>query len=420
MIPLYAAGGYIQTKRISGFDAGSKAEFAKSGSVASEAVDNIRTITGLGVQDVFIERYDSTLTGPLVNGRKAADIAGVSFGFAEAFSFILWAVAFWAGSKFIEQGHCTFLELMKAVTGLLFTGISLGNAATMVPNLGAANVAATMLFRLLDRDSAIDPSSRAGKHLTNPQGFADLRDVEFEYPSRADVAVLRRLSMSVAPGKTLALVGQSGCGKSTVVSLLERFYDARAGSVEFEMEELRELDIQNARSFMAIVQQEPDLFNRTIRENIFYGLSHEEGTPATDEQVVRAAKAANAHDFISELPLGYDTMAGERGSALSGGQRQRIAIARSLIREPRLLLLDEATSALDARSEKVVQDALDVASHGRTTIVIAHRLSTVRNADAIALVSRGSIAELGTHSELMALGGLYRELVRSQISHSDL
>jgi ABC-type multidrug transport system fused ATPase/permease subunit len=180
--------------------------------------------------------------------------------------------------------------------------------------------------------------------------------------------------------------------------------------VKIEQEELRDLDVQNARSHMALVQQEPDLFNRSIKENILYGISHKDGVPVTYLQVVEAAKAANAHDFISTLPQGYDTPVGERGSALSGGQRQRIAIARSLIRHPRILLLDEATSALDARSERVVQDALDEARMGRTTIVIAHRLSTVKDADAIALVSRGKVAEL------MSKGGKYAELVKNQLT----
>jgi ATP-binding cassette, subfamily B (MDR/TAP), member 1 len=416
MFPFMALGSYFQMKMMSGFDSGAKKDFSSSGSIASEAVDNIRTVAGVGIQDIWIDRYGESLLGPLKKGQKGATVTGIAFGFAEFSLFGLWAVAFWVGAKFIENGQCTFVGLLKAVTGLLFAGFSLGNVSMFMPDLAAANVAATNIFRLLDRESKIDPLSPGGKRLGDIHGHIDVRDVEFEYPTRTDVAVLRGLSLSVAPGKTLALVGQSGCGKSTVVALLERFYDVRSGSVQIEHEELRGLDVQDARSHMAFVQQEPDLFNRSIKENILYGIAHTDGTPITDEQVVEAAKAANAHEFIASLPQGYDTAVGERGSALSGGQRQRVAIARSLIRQPRVLLLDEATSALDARSERVVQDALDAARMGRTTIVIAHRLSTVKDADAIALVSRGKVTEIGTHTELMAKGGKYAELVKNQLT----
>jgi ATP-binding cassette, subfamily B (MDR/TAP), member 1 len=416
LIPFVAAGGYFQVKMMSGFDAGSKLEFATAGSVASEAVDNIRSVTSLGIQDVFMERYSAALVIPLKNGSKAANVTGIAFGVGEAFTFVMWAAAFWAGAKFIAQGHCTFLDLMKAVAGLLFAGMSLGSVAALLPNLSEASVAATKIFRLLDRESPIDPSVSSGKILGAVKGSVDFGEAQFAYPTRPDVEVLRGMSLSISPGRTLALVGQSGCGKSTVVSLLERFYDIRAGSIKFEDTELREVNLQNVRSHMGFVQQEPDLFNRTIRENILYGLPHEEGTPITDEQIISAAKAANAHDFISELPLGYDTLVGERGSGLSGGQRQRIAIARSLIRKPRLLLLDEATSALDARNEQDVQRALDEARQGRTTIVIAHRLSTVTDADSIGVVAQGQIVELGSHEELMAKNGQYADLVRNQLS----
>jgi ABC-type multidrug transport system fused ATPase/permease subunit len=416
VFPLMAISSIFQVKFLSGFDASAKKDFAASGAIASEAVDNIRTVTGLGIQDYWLNRYGESLLPPLKKGSKTALLTGIAFGFSEVTMFGLWAIAFWVGAKFIANGQCTFLGLMKTVTSILFAGLSLGNIAMFVPDIAAAVVAATNIFRLLDRESRMDSLCQAGRRFENMCGQVDFREAEFEYPSRADVAVIRGLNLSVAPGKTLALVGQSGCGKSTVVSLLERFYDVRSGSLKIDNEELRDCNLQNVRSYMALVQQEPDLFNRSVKENILYGLSHEEGIPVTDEQVVDAAKAANAHEFISKLPLGYDAPVGERGSGLSGGQRQRVAIARSLARCPRILLLDEATSALDARSEQVVQDALDVARMGRTTILIAHRLSTVKDADAIALVSRGKIAELGTHAELMAKGGGYADLVRNQLT----
>jgi ATP-binding cassette, subfamily B (MDR/TAP), member 1 len=340
-VPAMAFGGAIQMKSMSGFDAGANKMYEESGAIASEAVDNVRTIAGLGVQPCFISKYEDKLAVPLASGRKSAIVAGVAFGFAEASMFGLWAIAFWTGAKFIEQGHCDFLGLMRAVNGLLFAGMTLGNVSIFMPDIGKSRLAATKIFRLLDRVSEIDPAHKGGKRLSSIGGQVSVEDVEFEYPSRPDVAVLRSLTLGVAPGKTLALVGESGCGKSTVVSLLERFYDVRAGSVKVEGEDIKNMNLQNARSHMALVQQEPDLFSRTVCENIAYGMFKEEGILITQEMIVDAAKAANAHDFVTALPLGYDTQVGERGGALSGGQRQRVAIARALVRRPRVLLLDE-------------------------------------------------------------------------------
>jgi ATP-binding cassette, subfamily B (MDR/TAP), member 1 len=217
----------------------------------------------------------------------------------------------------VQQGNCTFLGLMKAVTALLFTAICLGSVAALTPDFSSASVAATSIFWLLDRPSRIDPLANVGKSLDRVEGRADMNEAEFEYPTCPDVAVMRGLSLNVAPGKTVALVGQSGCGKSTVVALMERFYDLRAGSVSFEGENVKDLHVSSARNHMALVQQEPNLFNRSIRENIVYGLPHVEGLPVTDEQIVLAARAANAHYFITELPRGYDTVVGERGAVLS-------------------------------------------------------------------------------------------------------
>ncbi|CDF36620.1 unnamed protein product [Chondrus crispus] len=260
-----------------------------------------------------------------------------------------------------------------------------------------ATTAATKIFRLLDRESGIDPSKKTGE-VSSISGHLAAEGLRFEYPSRPDVHVLRGASIEVSQGQTLALVGASGCGKSTTIALLERFYDPREGTIRIDDTEIREYNLNHLRFNLGLVSQEPDLFNSSIRDNIAYRLDHSDGTPVTDDTIIAAAKAANAHSFISELEDGYDTVVGARGERLSGGQRQRVAIARALVREPRILLLDEATSALDAVSERVVQDALDKAEAERTT---------------------GRIVESGKHEQLLRIpNGEYGNLVKNQLTEA--
>lgn len=419
MFPLMAFAGALQVKMITGFDADSDKKYMKAGAVASEAVDNYETVTATGVQDVFITSYSSELEGPIKNGQRTALIAGIAFGVSEFLSFALWAVAFWVGSVFVRSGDCGFQGLMKGISGLLFAGMMLGQLSTYMPDVSKCKIAATKVFRLLDRESKINPETNTGA-TSAIEGDVALKDVYFEYPTRPDVPVLRSLSVAVGQGKTLALVGASGCGKSTVVSLLERYYDPRTGKIHLDQVPLPDYDVNWLRRNMGFVSQEPDLFNRSIKDNIAYGLDHEDGTAVTDEMIEEAAKAANVHSFATQLDEGYDTIVGPRGNKLSGGQRQRVAIARAIVRQPKVLLLDEATSALDAVSERLVQDALDKAGAGRTTVAIAHRLSTVRDADAIAVVSKGKIKEIGTHEQLLSIkNGEYATLVKIQLSAND-
>lgn len=419
VFPLSAISQGLQLKMMTGFDADSETRYAAAGTVASEAVDNFETVTSIGVQDVFLNTYKEEVNKTIKNGRRTALVAGIAFGLSEFIAQALWAVSFWIGSIFVRNRQCEFVDLMKAITGLLFGGMMLGNLSSTMPDWGKAKIAATRIFRLLDRESSIDPTVDVD-FKEKIEGNAEMKKVEFEYPSRPNVGVLRGLSVEVKKGQTLALVGASGCGKSTVVGLLERFYDARSGSVTIDGSNITEYDVKWVRKHMGVVAQEPDLFNRSVRDNIAYGLDHVDGTPVTDEMIIAAAKAANAHSFISELEEGYDTVVGARGTRLSGGQRQRVAIARALVREPKILLLDEATSALDAVSERVVQQALDRAGKGRTTVAIAHRLSTVKDADAIAVVARGKIVEMGRHEQLLRIeNGEYANLVKNQLSGGD-
>ena len=257
----------------------------------------------------------------------------------------------------------------------------------------------------------INTSLESGEIKENPKGHALLKAVEFSYPTRPNSKILNGLNIEAKPGQTVALVGKSGCGKSTVMGLLERWYDPVSGTITFDDLSVKDYNLKNLRSFFSIVGQEPILFNISIRDNIAYGALTDE---VDDMAIYDAAKMANIHDFIMTLPEKYDTLVGEKGGQMSGGQKQRIAIARALIRNPKLLLLDEATSALDSESEVVVQEALDAASKGRTTIVIAHRLSTIQDADLILVVENGVIAESGTHFSLIDENGIYANLVRDQ------
>ncbi|PKI46501.1 hypothetical protein CRG98_033058, partial [Punica granatum] len=256
-----------------------------------------------------------------------------------------------------------------------------------LPNLkyfSEACSAGERIMEVINRVPKIDSDSMDGEILDNISGEVEFKNVEFAYPSRPESLILRNFCLKVPAGRTVALVGGSGSGKSTVISLIQRFYDPNGGEILLDGVGIEKLQLKWLRSQMGLVSQEPALFATSIKENILFGKED-----ATFDEVVEAAKASNAHNFISQLPQGYGTQVGERGVQMSGGQKQRIAIARAIIKSPRLLLLDEATSALDSESERVVQEALDKASIGRTTIVIAHRLSTIRNADIIAVVQNG-------------------------------
>ena len=277
--------------------------------------------------------------------------------------------------------------------------------------MGKAKQAAQELKVLFDRKPTIDFLSNEGQHLTSIEGTVEFRNVHFRYPTRPEQPVLRGLNLFVKHGQYIALVGASGCGKSTTIALLERFYDPLVGGIYVDGKEISSLNINDYRSFLALVSQEPTLYQGTIRENVLLGTDRED---VPDSKIEFACREANIYDFIMSLPDGFSTVVGSKGSMLSGGQKQRIAIARALIRDPKIILLDEATSALDSESEHVVQAALDKAAKGRTTIAVAHRLSTIQKADVIYVFDQGVIVESGDHTELMQKAGRYSELVNLQ------
>ena len=288
-----------------------------------------------------------------------------------------------------------------------------GYSFAFTADFNKAMSAAARVFQLLDRKPLIDTNSSTGLKLNQVEGNVKLKDAEFSYPTRRDVQVLRRLQLSIRQGESIALVGESGCGKSTVIQLIQRFYDLDQGSLELEGSNIEALNLPYVRSKLGIVSQEPVLFDRTIAENIRYG---DNERTVSMEDVIAAARKANIHEFVAALPEGYETRVGGKGTQLSGGQKQRVAIARALVRNPRILLLDEATSALDTESEKVVQEALDKAQEGRTSITIAHRLSTIKGADQIYIIEKGEIVEHGTHDQLLEKQGSYYRLWNAAVN----
>lgn len=322
------------------------------------------------------------------------------------------------GSRYLVKGDMELADVMIILFSLVIGAFSLGNVAPNGKAFTAAVAAGQKIFSCIDRVSPIDPDSDAGDRLDVVKGAVELRNVRHIYPSRPEVLVMEDVSLNIPEGKTTALVGASGSGKSTIIGLVERFYDPVGGQVLLDGVDIRTLNIRWLREHISLVQQEPVLFATSIENNIRHGLLGTEHMKLSEERikdmVVHAAKMANAHDFILALPEGYETNVGERGFLLSGGQKQRIAIARAVVSDPQILLLDEATSALDTKSEGVVQAALDKASQGRTTIVIAHRLSTIKHADNIVVMSDGRIIEQGKHDDLLEKKGAYYSLTEAQ------
>ncbi|WKX91972.1 hypothetical protein Q1695_010199 [Nippostrongylus brasiliensis] len=410
MVPLIIGSGYFEMRMQFGKKMRDTALLEEAGKVASQAVEHIRTVQALNRQEQFHFMYCAYLREPHRENLCQAHTYGGVFAFSQSLMFFMYAVAFYIGGIFVDNHQMQPVDVYRVFFAFMFCGQVVGNISSFIPDVVKARLAASLLFYLIEHRSEIDSLSEDGlkKKLT---GHVMLRNVYFNYPTRRQIRVLRGMNLEVRPGTTVALVGQSGCGKSTVMALLERFYNANKGTILIDGENIRNLNIRNLREQVCIVSQEPTLFDCTIIENICYGL---DDPKPTYEQVVTAAKMANIHNFVLSLPEGYETRVGEKGTQLSGGQKQRIAIARALIRDPPILLLDEATSALDTESEKIVQEALEVARRGRTCIVIAHRLSTIQNSDVIVMVQEGRATDKGTHEHLLLKNELYQKLCETQ------
>ncbi|KAJ9579274.1 hypothetical protein L9F63_024620, partial [Diploptera punctata] len=391
--------------------------YGDAGAVAEEVLSSIRTVAAFGGEDKEVERFKEKLKKAKATGIKRGIFSGLGGGTMWFIIYCSYAVAFWYGVTLILEsranGNYEYTPDILVIYNVIIASTSNRHYDEA---FAVARGSAAAVFSVLRRVPEIDSLDESGNKPPSLQGVIKLEGVHFQYPARPEVQVLKGLNLTVKTGESVALVGSSGCGKSTIIQLVQRLYDPSQGRVLIDGNDVKQLNVGWLRSHIGVVGQEPVLFGTTIRENIRYGR-----LDASQEEIEEAAREANAHDFISKLPEGYETMVGERGTQLSGGQKQRVAIARALIRRPTILLLDEATSALDLHSEAKVQAALDRAARGRTTLVVTHRLSTVRNADRILPLVQGVVVEEGTHHELMALQGHYYNLVQSDptLTHND-
>ncbi|KAL8130445.1 hypothetical protein V2J09_019600 [Rumex salicifolius] len=415
MTPVMFSQSYFQAKFMRGFSSDAKLMYEEASQVANDAVGGIRTVASFCSESKVMELYENKCEAPLREGVRKGLLSGFGFGFSFFALYCVNALCFYTGALLIHQGKAKFSDVFKVFFALTISATGIAQSSSMAMDSTKAKESVASIFNILDRAPKIDSSCDQGATLGNLRGDVTFHNVSFKYPTRTDVHIFKNLCLRVPPKKTVALVGESGCGKSTIISLIERFYDVESGQILLDGVDIRKLKLSWLRSQIGLVSQEPILFNNTIRANIAYGKQANEVSP-TEDEIVNAANLANAHAFVSGLPQGYDTNVGERGVQLSGGQKQRIAIARAIVKDPKILLLDEATSALDAESERVVQAALVRVMVERTTLVVAHRLSTVKNADVIVVLKNGTVAEKGKHEELIKMqNGAYASLVALQM-----
>ncbi|KDQ06798.1 hypothetical protein BOTBODRAFT_140755 [Botryobasidium botryosum FD-172 SS1] len=412
-MPFIVSSGYIRLRVVVMKDQTNKVAHEESAQVACEAAGAIRTVASLTREAECAQNYSDSLEVPLRVSNRTAIWSNGFYALSQSMSFYVIALIFYYGSRLVGSEELDTFGFFVCLMSVTFGAIQAGNVFSFVPDISSAKGAATNILNLIDYTPDIDSESKEGKMVGEIKGEIRFEDVHFRYPTRPGVRILRSLDLVVKPGTYVALVGASGSGKSTVIQLMERFYDPLAGKITLDGQNIADLNIQNYREQLALVSQEPSLYAGSIRFNILLG-AIKPSEEVTEEEIEAACRNANIWDFIRSLPEGLDTQVGGKGTQLSGGQKQRIAIARALLRNPKVLLLDEATSALDSQSEKVVQDALDKAARGRTTIAIAHRLSTIQNADCIYFLKDGRISESGTHDQLLDLKGGYYELVQLQ------
>jgi ATP-binding cassette subfamily B protein len=380
--------------------------------VADESLSNIRTVRSFAAEPVESDRFLQALDKALDIAKKKISLVANFMGAMSLLGSSAIILILWLGGRMVVVGELSIGTLSAFILYTMTVAISVSSLGGLWTDFMNAAGASSRIFQILNRKPAI--VNKEGNTRTRLQGEITLKDVQFSYPTRPDYQVFHRLNLKIAEGESVALVGRSGSGKSTIAALIQRLYDPKAGEIFIDQANILDLSASWLRQQIGTVSQEPILMSTSIRENIAYGKPQ-----APFEEIKKAAELAFANLFIEEFPDNYETLVGERGVQLSGGQRQRIAIARAMLKDPRILILDEATSALDAESEDLVQKALNNLTRGRTVLIIAHRLSTVKDTDRVIVLDRGEIVEEGHHAELIKnQDGMYFNLVQKQLSSS--
>ncbi|KAK3310165.1 P-loop containing nucleoside triphosphate hydrolase protein [Chaetomium strumarium] len=409
-VPIGIVAGYFRVRYELQFNAMNEAVFQESSKFGAESIGAFRTVSALVMEQSICDRYQRLLDGHVTAAFRKARWTTLVFAFADSVSLACQALIFWYGGQLMKNREYDVISFLVTYMAVIQGAESAGQWLSFGPNAAQAAAAANRILHA--RETRIKDDVAQSEQIPDVDGGIriELKDVHFKYPTR-DVSIFKGLNITIEKGQFAALVGASGSGKTSIVSLLERFYDVTKGQILFNGKDISTVNVYQYRKLLSLVAQEPSLFHGTIRENILLGV---DPAAVTDEQLHQCCRDASIHDFIVSLPDGYNTNIGSRGVSLSGGQKQRLSIARALIRNPRVLLLDEATSSLDSESEKLVQAAFEKVAKGRTTVAVAHRLATIQGADIIYVLGEGKVLEKGTHAELLRQKGVYWHMCHNQ------
>ena len=416
VVPVVVFCAMFFGRRLRRISMGVQDKVADATAHADEAFSQIRTVQSFVQEPAERERYGSLVNTIVAAALRRAQVRGVFFGVITFATFAGVVVVLWQGGILVLGGELTAGKLVGFLLYTIYIAAAIGTLVSFFSSFQESAGAAERVFQIIETDPGIADPPRPGVLPANVQGHIVVDDVSFRYGAGPDGPwALRHVTLDLKPGEVVALVGPSGAGKTTLASLIPRFWDVTEGRISFEGIDIRNLRLADLRRQIGLVPQEPALFSGTIRENIAYA-----NPAAASDQIEAAARAAHAHEFIERLPQRYETLVGERGVKLSGGQRQRIAIARAILKDPAVLLLDEATSSLDNESERLIEDAMERLLEGRTTLIIAHRLSTVQRADRLIVLDHGKVVEEGSHTTLLAQRGLYARLYSRQFREGEV